>query len=99
MKTLKALYRDGVIIFIIVTFGLGIGQLAQKAILSGECFNTIFGMVAFSMILAIPITIYRLFTNTRPPFCDDVLSGLTTILVSAILVYTGFVLLGTILTL
>ena len=99
MNTIKALYRDAVIIFIIIMFGLGIGQLARKAIITGECFKTCFGVVAFSFIIAIPITIYRLFTGTKAPFCDDVLRGLTTILLSAVIVYTGFVLLGTILTL
>lgn len=99
MGTLKAFYRDSVIIFIIIIFGLGIGQVAQKAILSGETFRTIIAFVGFAFILAIPITVYRVFTRTRPPYCDDVLGGLTTILVSAVMVYTGFVLLGSILTL
>jgi hypothetical protein len=99
MQTLKALYRDAIIIFIMIIFGLGIGQLARKAIITNEWFKECFGLIAFSFIIAIPITIYRLVTNTKPPFCDDVLSGLTTILLSAVMVYTGFVVLGTILTL
>lgn len=99
MNTLKALYRDAIIIFIIIIFGLGIGEIAKKAILSGESIRALIGMLAFCVIIATAITIYRLITKTITPYCDDVLGGLTIILISAVLVYTGFVVLGTILTL
>lgn len=97
MNTLKALYRDAIILFMIIVFALGIGEVAKSAIISGEKFKTLIGMLTFSVILAIPITIYRLFTQISAPYCDDVLGGLTTILVSAVIVYTGFVFLDTIL--
>lgn len=99
LNTLKAFYRDLIIIFIVIVFGLGIGEIAMKAILSGEVFRSMIGILAFCALIAVPITIYRLITKTFAPYCDDVLAGLTTILISSVMVYTAFVLLGTILTL
>lgn len=98
MNHLKNLYRDTVILFTFFLLGLGVSHLAQFGLANNAYLFELCECFIMCASIAVPFTLYRLFTGSR--FATDTKLGAettTALLVCILIVYASFGFMKTVL--